>query len=98
MDFRIWVKSGATTIPESTYPAVFGSLPQGNQFSTQPVSITFTILVNDKLLTAVDILTFISMVDTTPDSLKAREVFILQHFIIFLLFFYEQLKFQAQLS
>ena len=39
------------------------------------------------------ILTFISMINTTSESLKAREVFILQH-----VSFCEQLKFHAQLS
>ena len=76
MYFRIWVKSKTTSILEPTYQSIFGSLPQGNQCSTQPVSITFTILVNVKMLTAVGILTFISMMDATPESLKAREVFI----------------------
>ena len=37
--------------------------------------------------------TFISMIDTTFESLKARKLFIFQH-----LSFYVQLKFHAQLS
>ena len=49
--------------------------------------------INVKMPTIVGILTFISMINTSPDSLKAREVFIFQHFC-----FYEQLKFYAQLS
>ena len=43
--------------------------------------------------TVVDILTFISMINTTFESLKARQAFIFQHFS-----FYEQLKFHAHLS
>ena len=43
--------------------------------------------------TIVGILTFISMINTTSESLKARKVFIVQHFS-----FYEQLKFHAHLS
>ena len=41
----------------------------------------------------VGILTFISMINTISESLKARKVFIFQHFNV-----YEQLKFHAQLS
>ena len=43
-----------------------------------------------KMPTSVGILTFISMINTTSESLKARKVFIFQHFN-----FYEQLKFHA---
>ena len=50
-------------------------------------------LLNVTMPTTVGIVTFISMIDTTLISLKAREVFIFQHFS-----FYEQLKFHAQLS
>ena len=42
--------------------------------------------------TIVSILTFISMINTTSESLKAKNVSIFQHFS-----FYEQLKFYAQL-
>ena len=45
------------------------------------------------MLINVGILTFISMINTILNSLKARDVFIFQHFS-----FYEQLKFHAQLS
>ena len=47
-------------------------------------------LINVKMPTIVGIVTFISMINTTLNSLKAREVFIIQHFS-----FYEQLKFHA---
>ena len=48
--------------------------------------------INVKMPTIVGILTFISMINTTSNSLKARKVFIFQHFSL-----YEQLKFHAQL-
>ena len=53
----------------------------------------FIMLINVKMPTIVCILTFISMINATSDSLKARIVFIFQHFC-----FYEQLNFHAQLS
>ena len=43
--------------------------------------------------TIVDILTFIPLINTTSERLKAREFFICQYFS-----FYEQLKFCVQLS
>ena len=55
--------------------------------------MTFIILINVKMPTIVGILTFISMINTTFESLKASKVFIFQH-----LSFYEQLQFHAQLS
>ena len=48
--------------------------------STQ-LSMKFIILINVKMPTAVGILTFISMIITTSESLKARKVYIFQHFI-----------------
>ena len=50
----------------------------------------FIMLINVKMPTIVGILAFISMINTPPDSLKARKVFIFQHFS-----FNEQLKFLA---
>ena len=50
-------------------------------------------LINVKMRTIVGILTFISMINTTSDRLKARHFFICWYFS-----FYEQLKFHAQLS
>ena len=47
--------------------------------STQ-LSMKFIMLINVKIPTIVGILTFISMINTTFDSLKARNVFIFQHF------------------
>ena len=45
------------------------------------------------MLTIVGILTFISMIDTTSKSLKARKVFNCQHFS-----FNEHLTYQSQLN
>ena len=60
--------------------------------STQ-LSTKFIKLINVKMPTIVSILTFISMINTSSESFKARKVLIFQHFS-----FYEQLKFHAQLS
>ena len=51
------------------------------------------LLINGKMPTAVGILTFICRINTTYESLKARNDFIFQHFS-----FYEQLKFHAELG
>ena len=59
--------------------------------STQ-LSIKFIMLINIKMPTIVGILAFISIINKTSESLKARKVFIFKHFS-----FYE-LKFHAQLS
>ena len=53
----------------------------------------FTMLINVGMPTIVDILTFIRMIKTTSERLKARHFFICQYFS-----FYEQLKFRAHLS
>ena len=47
-------------------------------------------LINVEMPTIAVILTFISMINITYDGLKARKVFIFQHFR-----FYEQVKFHA---
>ena len=68
--------------------------PQGYKTfscSTQ-VTMKFIMLINVELQTIVGILTFISMLNTTSESLKARKLFILQY-----LSFYKQLI-HAQLS
>ena len=51
------------------------------------------LLVNVKMPTIVGILTFISIINTTSERFKARNLFIRRYFS-----FYEQLKFHAQLS
>ena len=60
--------------------------------STQ-LSTKFILLINVKMSTIVGILTFISMIRTTFERLKAINFFICQYFS-----FYEQLKFHAHLS
>ena len=44
------------------------------------MSMKFIMLINVEMPTIVDILTFISMINTTFESLEARNVFIFQHF------------------
>ena len=56
------------------------------------LSIKFIMCINVKMPTIVGILTFISMVNTTYESLKAIKVFILKHCC-----WYEHLKLYAQL-
>ena len=60
--------------------------------STQ-LNTKFILLINVKMPTIVGILTFISMISTTSERLKARNFFICLYFS-----FYEQLKFRVQLS
>ena len=60
--------------------------------STQ-LSMKFILLINVKMPTIVGTLTFISMINTTSERLKAKSFFICRYFS-----FYEQLKFRAQLS
>ena len=60
--------------------------------STQ-LSMKFIMLISVKMPTMVGIFTFISMINTTSERLKARNFFICRYFS-----FYEQLKFCAQLS
>ena len=51
------------------------------------------LLINVKMPTIVGILTFISMINTTTERLKAKHFFSCQYFSL-----YEQLKFCAHLS
>ena len=60
--------------------------------STQ-LSKKFILIINVKTPTIVGILTFISMINTSPERLKARNFLIRWYFG-----FCEQLKFRAQLS
>ena len=65
-----------------------------NLFSySAQLSTNLILLINVKMPTIVGILTFISMINTTAERLKARNFFICRYFIV-----YEQLKFRAQLS
>ena len=61
-------------------------------YSTQ-LSTKFILLINVKMPTIVGILTFISMINTTSERLKARNFVICRYSS-----FSEQLKFRAQLS
>ena len=54
----------------------------------------FIMLINVKVPTIVGILTFISMINATSDSLKARRAFIFQHFSFY---DHEQLEYHAEL-
>ena len=60
--------------------------------STQ-LNTKLILLINVEMPTIVGTLTFISMINTTSEKLKARNFFICQYFSV-----YEQLKFRAQLS
>ena len=60
--------------------------------STQ-LSMILILLINVKMPTSVGILSFISRLNTTSSSFKARKFLIFQYFS-----FYEQVKFHAQLS
>ena len=61
-------------------------------FSTQLIT-KFILPINVKMPTIVGILTFISMINTTSEGLKARNFFICGYFSV-----YEQLTVHAQLS
>ena len=67
----------------SSGPKVINLFPCSTQLSTK-----FILLINVKMPT----LTFISMINTTSERLKAINFFICQYFS-----FYKQLKFRAQL-
>ena len=69
-------------------PEVIKLFPCSTQLSKK-----FILLINVKMPTIVGILTFISMINTTSERLKARNLFICRCFS-----FYEQLIFRAQLS
>ena len=65
---------------------------QGGLASIQ-LSMTFIMLITVKMPTNVGILTIYSTINTSSESLKARKIWIYQHFS-----FNEKLKFHAQLS
>ena len=66
-------------------PKVIILFPCSTQLSTK-----FILLINVKMPTIVGILTFISMIYTTSERLKARNIFICRYFC-----FNERLKFHA---
>ena len=63
-----------------------------NSGSTQ-LRTKFILLINVKMSTIDGIFTFISMINTTPERIEARNFFIYPYFS-----FDERLKFRAQLS
>ena len=82
---------GPSETPRCSYssgPRALKLFPCSTQLSTK-----FILLINVKMPTIVAILTFISMINTTSERLKARIFFICLYFS-----FYEQLKLHAQLS
>ena len=60
---------------------------------TNQLNMKFILLIIVKMPAIVGILTFISLINTTSESLKARKFFSFQHIRL-----YEQLKYRAQLS
>ena len=72
-----------------------GTRPRGNKTFPMLNSAEHEIilLINVKMPTIVGIFTFISMINTTSERLKAGNFLIRQYFS-----FYEQLNFRAQLS
>ena len=75
----IWCKPGTEVIK---------LFPCSTQLSTK-----FILLINVKMSTIVVILTFISMISTTSDGIKIRNICICQYFS-----FHELLRFRPQLS
>ena len=69
-------------------PEVIRLFPCSTQLSTK-----FILVINVEMPLIVGILTFISMINTTSERLKARNFLICRYFSL-----YEQLKFRAQLS
>ena len=75
-------------MPFKSRPEVIKLFPCSTQQSTK-----FILLINVKMPTMVGILTFISMINTTSERLKSRNILSCQYFS-----FYEQLNLRAQLS
>ena len=59
----------------NTGPEIIKLFPCSTQLSTK-----FMLLINVKMPTIVDILTFISMINTTSERVKARNFFICRYF------------------
>ena len=74
--------------PDEPGPEVIKKISYSTQLSTK-----FILLMNVIMPTIVGILTFISMINTTSERLRARNFFICRF-----LSFYEKLKFCAQMS
>ena len=73
-------------VASNSGPEVIKLLTCSTQLSTK-----FILLINVKMPTIVGILTFISMINTTSERLKARNFFICRYFS-----FNEQWKFPAR--
>ena len=69
-------------------PEVIKLFPCSTQLNTK-----FILLIKVKMPTIVGILIFISVINTTSESLKGRNFFICRYFSV-----YEQMKFCAQFS
>ena len=81
-------KNGMLFCYSNTGPEVIKLFPCLTQLSTK-----FILLINVKMPTIVGILTFISMIKTASERLKARKIFICWYFSC-----YVQFKFHALLS
>ena len=85
---KMGVQQCISAVSESSCPELIKLF----SYSTQ-LSMKCILLINVKMPAIVGILTYISMINTTSERLKARNFFICQYFSV-----YEQLKFRAQLS
>ena len=65
--------------PEHYHQSVKRFLESIILFATQ-LSMEFIMFINAKMPTIVGILTFINMINTTSECLKARKINILEHF------------------
>ena len=88
--------------PLKTGPEVIKLFSCSTQLSTKfillinvkmPTIVGIVLLKNVKMPTIIGIITLISMINTTTERLKERNIFICLYFSI-----YEQLKFRAELS
>ena len=79
--------------PQNVQPKTIGNQGYKKCSCSFQLRMTFILLINVKMPTIVGILTFISRVNTTSESFKARKIFIFLYFS-----FYKQLKFHALLS
>ena len=68
--------------PFYTVLSILECRPRGNKLYSTQLSTKFILLINVKMPTIVGILTFISMINTTCERLKARTFL----FVVFLVF------------
>ena len=81
-----WVCAYSDNLNQSAHSQSGPEVIKLFSFSTR-LSTTFILLINVKMPTIIGILTFISMINTTPERLKERDFFICLYFS-----FYGQLK------